>query len=349
MLRQRHLWSAVAAVTLSYLPASAQTSPPPTTLPTPTPTPTPMPPARPANAVAATVNGQPILEGAVQRGLERVPPANQAEARPELLNYLIDNAILDQYLLQFQVKVEPADVDKKIEEIKAEVKKARKLEFDKFLVEMKLTEAELRVHVLSDLRWEKFASAQATDKALSDLFSGSKDLFDGSMVRARHILLTPGTDPKAIEAAVTQLRTIRQEIESHVASHLQKTYPDVAAQEKDRMRLIDEAFAAKAKEISACPSGKTAGGDVNWFGRVGDMVEPFARAAFILKPYQMSDVVKTQFGCHLILATDRKPGREVKFEAIKDVVKAVYCDKLREAIVEQQRPKTKIEIVPVKP
>ena len=51
------------------------------------------------------------------------------------------------------------------------------------------------------------------------------------------------------------------------------------------------------------------------------MVEPFARAAFALKPYTMSDVVQTQFGCHLILVTDRKAGQEVKFADVKDEVR----------------------------
>src|SRR5205085_10595907 len=118
--------------------------------------------------------------------------------------------------------------------------------------------------------------------------------------------------------------------------------------EKARTQLTDDAFAAVAREKSACPS-KDQGGDLGWFPRAGGMVEPFAKAAFALKNYQMSDVVKTQFGYHLILATDRKPGKEVTFETSKQEVKAVYYDKLREAIVDQQRPKAKIEIVPVKP
>ena len=79
------------------------------------------------------------------------------------------------------------------------------------------------------------------------------------------------------------------------------------------------------------------------------MVEPFARTAFALKPYEMSDVVKSQFGCHLILVTDRKPGKEVKLEEVKDEVKEVYYDRLREAIIAQMKPKAKIEITAAKP
>jgi parvulin-like peptidyl-prolyl isomerase len=76
------------------------------------------------------------------------------------------------------------------------------------------------------------------------------------------------------------------------------------------------------------------------------MVEPFSRAAFSLKPYQMSDVVKTPFGYHLILTIERKPGREVKFEEAKDMVREYYGGLLREQLTGQIRQKSKIEVYP---
>ena len=76
------------------------------------------------------------------------------------------------------------------------------------------------------------------------------------------------------------------------------------------------------------------------------MVEPFAKAAFALKTYQMSDVVQTQFGYHLILVIDRKPGMEKKFEEIKGDVQDVFCDRLHDSLVATLKPKAKIEIMP---
>jgi peptidyl-prolyl cis-trans isomerase C len=333
MPRTRPIWSAVAVLTLSCLPLSAQTTPAPA-----------------ANPVAATVNGQPISEVALRRGLDRIPAEHQAQARTELLNYLIDTVLVDQYVQQFQVKIEKAEVDQTLDKIKAEIKQIQKKEFEKFLADMKLTEAELREQVLADLRWEKFATGQATDKVLADFFAGNKEMFDGSKVRARHILLTP-TDAKGEEAAVAQLKALKQEIEAATAAGVAKlpADADAATRERERIKLTLEAFAARADKVSACPSGKATGGDVNWFGRVDTMVEPFARAAYALKEYQMSDPVKTEFGYHLIMVTDKKPGRDVKFDEVKDNVKAVYYSKLREAIVGQVRPKAKIEFTPVKP
>ena len=63
-------------------------------------------------------------------------------------------------------------------------------------------------------------------------------------------------------------------------------------------------FAEMAREHSDCPSA-TAGGDLGWFRR-GDMVKQFEEAAFSLSTGDISDVVATQFGFHLIFLTERE-------------------------------------------
>ncbi len=313
------------------------------------PAPTPLPQPRsetPTSAVAATVNGQAIPESMVQRGLERVLPDKRKEARPELLNYLIDNMMIEQYLLQMQINVEKAEVDKRIADMRKEAANQKPpRDFDKILEEMKLSEAELREHITADLRWDKFAKGQANEKALREMFDGNKEMFDGTMVRARHILLTPGNDPAAGEQAQAQLQGFKKQIEDKVAAGLAQlpANTDALTREKTRTQLTDEAFASIAREKSACPS-KAQGGDVNWFQRAGFMVEPFAKVAFSLKPFQISDVVKTQFGYHLILVTDRKGGREVKFEDVKEEVMEIYCERLRENLASQVKARSKIVI-----
>ncbi len=59
-----------------------------------------------------------------------------------------------------------------------------------------------------------------------------------------------------------------------------------------------EKFANIAREVSCCPSGKR-GGDLGTFTR-GKMVKEFETAAFTLEKGQISPVVKTKFGCHII-------------------------------------------------
>ncbi len=61
-------------------------------------------------------------------------------------------------------------------------------------------------------------------------------------------------------------------------------------------------FAAKAAELSLCPSGKANGGDLDWFSR-GKMVKEFDAVAFDLEVGQLSGLVKTQFGYHVLKRT----------------------------------------------
>src|SRR5713226_3179269 len=162
-------------------------------------------------------------------------------------------------------------------------------------------------------------------------------MFDGTMVRARHILLSPPAgDPRAAEQAKLQLLRFKQQVEEAAVKEVAKLPPatDNAARDKVRNRAIEDTFVELARKESACPS-KEKGGDLAWFRRVGNMVEPFAKAAFALKPYQLSEVVATKFGSHLILVTERLPGKEAKYEEVKEVVKDVFCDRLREDMLTQ--------------
>jgi parvulin-like peptidyl-prolyl isomerase len=328
---QRSLWAAAAFVLLC-LSASAQT---------------PAPTAAPAAGVAARVNGQPIPETAVQRAIDHLPAAKRDEARTQILDYLIENLLLDQYVQQLpQFTVKNEEIDKKLDEVRADLKSQNK-DFAKMLQEMKVTEAELREQVAADLRWTAYCNAEATDDKLKQLFDSEKDLFDGTMVRARHILLTPDMkDAKAIETASGQIRGIKKEIEAAVDKGMAECKEtDPLAREKKRRDLLDDAFADAAKKYSQCPS-KAQGGDVDYFQRAGRMVEPFSKAAFALKPFQMTDAVQTQFGVHLILLTDRKQGLDVQFDKIKDDVKDEFCDRLRDQLLAKIKPHAKIEIMP---
>lgn len=300
--------------------------------------------------LAATVNGQPITEVAVQRGLKRVPPARQAEARADILDFLIDNALIDQYLARANVDVSAKDVDDRFNQITADIRKQGNT-VEKLLQELGLTEQEIKTQIQADLRWDKFANGQATEQVLRDTFTKNPEMFDGTMVRARHVLLTPAADAAAQQKARARLLLIKQQVEQKAAQELAKLPPqtDNLTREKAKTRLLEEAFAEAARNESACPS-KGQGGDLGWFPRVGSMIEPFAQAAFALKTYEMSDAVATRFGLHLILATDRRPGKETKFEDVKDVVKEIYADRLREGMLAQLRPAAKITInTPGKP
>jgi len=305
------------------------------------------PPAAPARKVAATVNGRPITEAAVERALKPVAPENRAKARPEVINFLVDNALVDYYLELLKVAVEPKEVDAQVETFKKQIAEAKQ-DFAKVLEKMDISEPELKVEVLNQLRWEKFAAQQGTDDKLKKLFESSPEIFDGSMVRARHILITPeGPDEVAKAAALKKTRDLKTALDSAVAAAAAKVPATIEPLERQKLlnQAADDAFAAAAREHSTCPT-KRDGGNLGEFPRMGMMVEPFSKAAFALKAYTISDPVQTQYGYHLILVTGKKPGEAVEFEKVKGAVAEVYGLRLRDAVIEKMKAdsNTKIEI-----
>ncbi len=301
-----------------------------------------LPPPPDAKLIAATVNGQPIQELAVFRGLLREDPKKWATVRKDVLSYLIDNMLVDQYLTQLKIAVEAKEIEERVAQIKSEAKKSG-MEFDALLKRLFLSEEDLRRELTGALRWDKFVLQQGSEKVLKEMFEKNKNMFDGSQVQARHILIP--APPQEQQQAQAKLAALRKQIDGEVAIEMAKlpATTDSLTREKERMKFLDKSFSQAAMKESTCPS-KAEGGNLGFFPRIGAMVEPFARTAFALKPYQMSDPVLTEFGYHLILAVDVKPGRDVKYEEVKPFVQEVYGERLRDAIVTSYKPRSKIEI-----
>ncbi len=338
------LGSALAASAVAQPPAPV--SPPPTAPVAPLVTPPAKAPEVRPTGNAATVNGKVIPEVAVYRALRQFPEAHREMARKEIMAHLIENALIDEYLTLLKVAVEEKDADKLITDLKKELNDAKK-DYGKELEAMMLTEAEFRSEVTAQMKWEKFVQQQGTDAALKQLFDGSPDVFDGTMVRARHILMTPGTDEAKQKDAAQKLRGIKQVVEAEAKKAVDALPPtaDAVAKAQASANRTDELFSAYAKEYSTCPSKKD-GGDLNFFPRAGAMVEPFAKAAFALKAYEMSDVVATEFGYHLILVTQRRQGAAKKFEDVKEDVRMLYAMRIRESVIAMMKPKAQITIAP---
>jgi peptidyl-prolyl cis-trans isomerase D len=96
-------------------------------------------------------------------------------------------------------------------------------------------------------------------------------------------------------------------------------------------------FAALAKKYSEDDSNAPQGGDLDYFPR-GRMVPEFDAAAFNLKPGETSDLVKTQFGYHIIKVTDRKPAivRDLKDPTLYSEIETSVLHDLADAQVSEQ-------------
>ena len=147
------------------------------------------------------------------------------------------------------------------------------------------------------LRLEDVAArTPVSEAALHDFYDKNKSRWAGvEERRASHILITAGKDGSAPDKAAARA----------LAENLLK---QVRAKPADFSRL--------AKEKSKDPGSADKGGDLGWFGR-SMMTKPFEDAAFALKEGQISDVVETDFGFHIIQVTGVKGAQARPFEEVR--------------------------------
>ncbi|HZB46455.1 MAG TPA: peptidylprolyl isomerase [Pyrinomonadaceae bacterium] len=124
------------------------------------------------------------------------------------------------------------------------------------------------------------------------------------MVMLQHARLLAGAYARELRPT---FKATEPEIDAYIASHpeLDSKAARAKAEEVARRARAGEDFAALAMELSADPGSRGQGGDLGWFGR-GVMVKEFEDAAFGLKAGQISGIVESPFGYHVIKAEDRR-------------------------------------------
>jgi len=278
--------------------------------------------------VAATVNGQPIslaeLDAAVNANLPNVPitPATRRQLRATLVDDLIDDALLKQFLEKNGPKVDPAEIEAQMKAFTDQLTKVNRT-LAMFLKETGRTEAQLREMWSLQIQLAGYVKQQVTDEQLKAYHAANREHFDKVEVRLSHIMLrvSKAAPPTARAAAKERLQDVRSLI---------------AAGKAD--------FAATARKLSQCPSAKD-GGDLGFILRKGlPEDEPLAKAAFALKVGEVSSVVETDYGVHLILVTDRKPGKPSVVEKCAIEVLEAYTDDYRLDLLKKLRKEAQIRI-----
>jgi peptidyl-prolyl cis-trans isomerase C len=225
-----------------------------------------------------------------------------SKLKQEVLEQLINRELLYQESQRRGIKVRQAEVDEKLEAMKKNF--PAEADFESVLNEAHLSEVELKSQIERGLAIDEFIAGKFVEKVtLSEeevkayYQSNSESFKQQEQVRASHILIKVG--PQEDQSKITSARMKIEKI-----------------QQKLRQ---GEDFAALAKEFSQCPSGSK-GGDLGYFAQ-GQMAKPFEDAAFALMPGEISDVVETTFGYHLIKVNDKTPETVLAFDDIKDGLK----------------------------
>jgi len=266
--------------------------------------------AKEATANIAEVNGTVISKSDFDQEMnnvrERMARSGQTVSEEQLASFqdnVLDSLINRELLIQESKKtgitVDEQVVTEKIDSIKSRFSKDS--DFKNALEQMHLSEETLKAQIRKDLVINKLVESNVASK-ISVSEEEIKAFYDGhprafvepEQVKASHILIK--VDAKADEAAKADAKKKIEELQKRIEK--------------------GEDFSALATESSQCPSSAK-GGDLGFFKR-GQMVKPFEDAAFALKSGELSDIVETRFGYHIIKVVDRKPETVVPLDDIKE-------------------------------
>ena len=145
------------------------------------------------------------------------------------------------------------------------------------------------------------AQTTVSDEEIKAYYNSHQDQYkQGDERRASHILIA--VDKNASEAAVKDAKARIEDIQS-------------------QLKKSPANFAALAKQYSQDPGSAKQGGDLGWFGK-GAMVKPFEDAAFSLKEGAISDVIRSDFGFHLIQVTGARGEKAKPLDEVKAAIAA---------------------------
>lgn len=275
--------------------------------------------------VLATIDGQPVgrteLESAVKDAESRAGRGVPAEERDAVYRGLLDRVILYK-LLASEAKVRgiavtPDELTERVTAIKQQV--GGDAEFQKELVKRKLTVAQFTEDQRREILNAKTIEAEVapklavTPQEIDTYYQQNPDSFkEAEQVRASHILVGVAQDatPEAKQAARTEADGLLKRAKA------------------------GEDFAALAKAHSKDPGSAAVGGDLNFFPKE-QMVPEFSNAAWALKPGEISGVVQSQFGFHIIKLTDRRAGRTVPLAEVKDRLETFLKQRKQQELIQQ--------------
>uniref|UniRef100_UPI0035AFBB1F SurA N-terminal domain-containing protein n=1 Tax=Hylemonella sp. TaxID=2066020 RepID=UPI0035AFBB1F len=180
------------------------------------------------------------------------------------------------------------------------------------------------------------ARVQPTDAELEAFYQANQSLFQApEQARIEYIVLDIDAVRKTIRLNEADVRSYYEQNvarlsgpEERRASHiLISVAKDAPADERQQARAkaeellaqarkAPESFAQLAKKHSQDPGSAPNGGDLDYFGR-GAMVKPFEDAAFALKKGEISGVVESDFGFHIIRVTDIKAPKQKSFAELR--------------------------------
>ncbi len=270
------------------------------------------------STIVAQVNGEIIsmndLDNAakqiiVQTGLLNKVDYTDSLIRNDALKLLINNTLLRQETDHHLIEVKDTEIERAIEQVKGTFKSEDL--FNRALQEENLTMKIFRENIVKDLKVQKLLEQKIVSElkevsiaAAREYYKKNPDQFtEPTNAWARHVLIKVKRDASDVEMN----------------------------QAKEKANLVLQKakagadFATLARDYSEGPNAFK-GGDLGFFAR-GEMVKSFDEAVFKLQPGQISDVVRSELGFHVIKLEEYKDPESIPFKKVEDKIKAFLTQK----------------------
>lgn len=277
--------------------------------------------------VVARVNDTEITKSelvARAESIQRQLPAGTGRDNIDFYRRVLDDLVGAELLFQSSTEkglhATPAEVNAQVEQIRSNFPDPA--QFEQVLQAQGMNEEGLREMLSRDLGIAKLvetelaAGIEVTAEEMQSFYQDNPDqMKEPEQVRLSHILV--GADQNASPEQREEARKKTENIRARA--------------------LEGEDFAVLARENSDDPGSKANGGELPWVGR-GDTVPPFEAAAFALSPGEISDVVETRYGYHVIKLAERREGGVIPYDEAEPRIEQF----LREQAI-QERVRSEIE------
>lgn len=290
------------------------------------------------------VEFKPVIAMMKESGqLDSIPADVWKTEVKERLDDLISTKLLLNLAETDGYKPEPSKAEEEFKKLTAQIPPEQLAET---LSKQGMTEEAIKARIAMGLAIQKWiedkvsSSIKISDADAEKFYRENQERFKKpETVRASHILIkVDELDPEKAKGMTDEQK---KKANDELKQQALKKAKDILAKLKQ-----GEDFAKLATENSSCPS-KEKGGDLGSFER-GKMAEEFEKAAFTLKPGEMSDVVETEFGYHIIKTTEKKESEFMPFQEVKSfLVEGLKNQKISEIVqerIETEKKNKKVEI-----
>lgn len=255
----------------------------------------------------ATVNGASVSKADFDNKLESSPAAKS------VLSQMVQSMLLEQYAKDNKIDVGDAEINKKVDALKAQYGAAQ---FDQLVKQRGMTENDVRSAIKDQIIVDKAVGAniKISESDISKFFQKNHAAFDKpAQIHARHILV----------ANIQTAQMVEQKLKS------------------------GGKFEDLAKQYSTDPGSKDKGGDLGNF-RQGQMVPAFEKAAESQRLNVVGPPVKSPFGYHIIEVLERTPGSKATLasahDQIQEQMRAQQENPLMAPFIQQMMSKAKIDV-----